>query len=383
MPGKLRSVIVRYGLALASLVVIMTVSTLLQKLLPFRLDLTSVIIIAMIASAWYLGLGPGLMLAIILELILDYVTRPPVAFRTAIIVFNRMVLFTSVVWFASSRRKAEQELRAKRELLEESLRREQLARQQAQASDRLKDEFLATVSHELRTPLSAILGWAAMLNMGELAESDTRNGLQVIERNARAQAAIIGDILDMSSIITGKMRIDARPVELTPVVRSAADTLALAANAKGITVSLAMDNDAGLAAGDPDRLQQIIWNLLANAIKFTPAGGNVDVRLSRVNAHVELKVSDTGIGINREFLPHVFDRFRQADSSTTRRHGGLGLGLAIVRHLVELHGGTVAADSAGPDQGSTFTVLLPISPERQLGISGAQPPQRNSEELPA
>jgi signal transduction histidine kinase/ActR/RegA family two-component response regulator len=366
MPRKIGSVLVRYGLALASLVLIMVASNVLQKILPFRVDLTSLIIIAMIASAWYLGLGPGLMLAIILELTLDYFARPPLAFRTAVVVFNRMVLFTGVVWFASSRRAAENVLRAQRALLEESLHREQLARQQAESADRLKDEFLATVSHELRTPLSAILGWAAMLNMGELEESSTRNGLQVIERNAKAQAEIIGDILDMSSIITGKLRIDARPVELSGVVQSAVNTLQLAAKAKHITVSIELDGEAGFAAGDPDRLQQIVWNLVANAIKFTPDDGKVEVRLKRVDSSVELRVSDNGIGISREFLPHVFERFRQADSSTTRQHSGLGLGLAIVRHLVELHGGTVSAESQGPGRGSVFTVLLPVSTDRQL-----------------
>ncbi len=366
MTRNIRSAIIRYGLALASLVLILAVSNVLQAILPFRLDLTSLIIIAMIASAWYLGLGPGLMLAIILEVILDYFTRPPIAFRTAAIVFNRMVLFTSVVWFASSRRKAERHLQAQRELLEQSLRREQLARQQAEDADRLKDEFLATVSHELRTPLSAILGWSAMLNMGELEEQNTKTGLQVIERNAKAQAEIIGDILDMSSIVTGKMRINARPVDLSAIVRAAVSTLQLAAAAKGITVSLSQNGTGDCVSGDPDRLQQIVWNLIANAIKFTPQGGNVAVQLTAVASQLELKVSDNGIGISPEFLPHVFERFRQADSSTTRTHGGLGLGLAIVRHLVELHGGTVLAASDGVGKGSTFTVLVPTTGEQSV-----------------
>jgi signal transduction histidine kinase len=370
MTRTIRSAIIRYGLALASLVLILAVSNVLQRILPFRVDLTSLIIIAMIASAWYLGLGPGLMLAIILEIILDYFTRPPIAFRTAVVVFNRMVLFTSVVWFASSRRKAEKHLQAQQELLAQSLRREQLVRQQAEDADRLKDEFLATVSHELRTPLSAILGWAAMLNMGELEEKNTKTGLQVIERNAKAQAEIIGDILDMSSIVTGKMRINARPVDLSQIVRAAVNTLHLAAASKNITVSLTQDREDDFVSGDPDRLQQVVWNLVANAIKFTPEGGHVAVHLRRVNSEVELKVSDDGIGISREFLPHVFERFRQADSSTTRAHGGLGLGLAIARHLVELHGGTVSAESAGPDKGSTFTVLLPLTAEPHISELG-------------
>jgi len=315
----------------------------------------------MIASAWFLGLGPGLLFAVILELTLDYFARPPMAFKSAVIIFNRLVLFSSVVWFASSRRKAEQHLREQRELLQAALERERHARRHAENSDRLKDEFLATVSHELRTPLSAILGWAAMLNMGDLDEKTTRDGLQVIERNAKAQAEIVGDILDVSRIITGKLHIDARPVELAAIVRAAVDTLQLAADAKNISLSLSLDPDAGLVAGDPDRLQQIVWNLVSNAIKFTPNNGRAEVRLQQVDSCVELIVGDNGIGISDQFLPHVFERFRQADSSRTRAHGGLGLGLAIVRHLVELHGGTATAESAGEGQGAKFTVRLPLA----------------------
>jgi CheY-like chemotaxis protein len=271
-----------------------------------------------------------------------------------------MVLFTSVVWFASSRRTAEKKLRVQRELLQAALESEQRARRQAEAADRLKDEFLATVSHELRTPLSAILGWAAILNMDELDEKTTRIALSTIERNAKAQAEIIGDILDVSSIMTGKLRIDARAVELAAIVRAAVDTLQLAARAKGLTLSVSLDSDC-LVVGDPDRLQQIVWNLVSNAIKFTPNGGVAEVRLERVNSNLELRVSDNGIGISSEFLPHVFERFRQADSSSTRAHGGLGLGLAIVRNLVELHGGTVATQSQGVGRGAMFTVQLPIA----------------------
>jgi signal transduction histidine kinase/ActR/RegA family two-component response regulator len=366
MPPRVRSIIIRYGLALASLIAIMVISTVLQRVLPFRVDLTSLIIIAMIASAWFLGLGPGLMIAIILEVILDYFSQPPVTFRTAIIVFNRMVLFTGVVWFASSRRRAEQKLREQRKLLEDSLRREQLARRQAENADRLKDEFLATVSHELRTPLSAILGWASMLNMENFEEATTRNALAVIERNAKAQSAIIGDILDMSSIVTGKLRINAQPIQLAEVVDSAVDTLRLAAQAKNISLSVVGDEKLECVMGDPDRLRQVVWNLIANAIKFTPANGAVEVRLTQLETQVELRVSDSGIGISSEFLPHVFERFRQADSSSTRLHGGLGLGLAIVRHLVELHGGTVTVESGGEGRGSTFTVLLASTPEAEL-----------------
>lgn len=328
---------------------------------PFRIDLTSLIIIAMIASAWYLGLGPGMVFAVILELTLDYISRPPFAFKTAIIIFNRMVLFSSVVWFASSRRKAETKLREQSHLLQVALEREQAARSQAETADRLKEEFLATVSHELRTPLSAILGWSSMLNFTALDAETTSNALSAIERNAKAQAKIVGDILDVSSIVTGKLRIEARPVELAKIISGAVDTLQLAADAKGISLSVSLAPDAVVVVGDPDRLQQIVWNLVANAIKFTPVSGHVDVQLERVDSDVVLRVSDNGIGISREFQPHVFERFRQADSSTTRKHGGLGLGLAIVRHLVELHGGTVSVESAGAGQGAKFIVRLPAA----------------------
>jgi signal transduction histidine kinase/ActR/RegA family two-component response regulator len=361
MPREIRSAPVRYGLAIASFGLVLAASFVLERIFPFRIDLTSMIIIAMIASAWFLGFGPGMVLAIILELTLDYFSRPQFAFKSAIIIFNRMVLFSSVVWFASSRRNAERKLREQSALLAEALKSEQLARRQAETSDRLKDEFLAVVSHELRTPLSAILGWASMLNLGELEEETTRNALRVIERNAKAQAEIIGDILDVSRIITGKLRIDARPVELATVVQSAAETLQLAADAKAISLSVSLDGNAGLVGGDPDRLQQVVWNLVSNAIKFTPKNGRVEIRVEQVDSNIEVRVSDNGIGIGSEFLPHVFERFRQADSSTTRTYGGLGLGLAIVRHLVELHGGTVAAESAGRGQGAKFIVRLPLA----------------------
>ncbi len=257
MPGQIRPAPLRYGLALASFALILGVSFALERISPFQIDLTSMIIIAMIASAWYLGLGPGLMLAIILELTLDYFTRPALAWGSVIIIFNRMVLFTSVVWFASSRRTAEKKLREQSELLRATLASEREARSHAEEADRLKDEFLATVSHELRTPLSAILGWAAMLNLGELDEETKRTALTVIERNAKAQADIINDILDVSRIITGKLRIDARPIELEPTIRAAVESLELAASAKGIKLSFSLDPDPGFVIGDPDRLQQI------------------------------------------------------------------------------------------------------------------------------
>ena len=251
MPREIRSAPLRYGLALASFGLILVASFAFERILPFRVDLTSMIIIAMIASAWYLGLGPGLVLAVILELTLDYFTPPTFTGRSIAIIFNRMVLFSSVVWFASSRRNAENKLREQSEQLQAALASERAARTQAETSDRLKDEFLATVSHELRTPLSAILGWASMLNLGDLGEDTRRTALSVIERNAKAQADIISDILDVSRIITGKLRIESRPIQLEPIIRAALETLQLAASAKEIKVKLNLEPDAGTGRRRP------------------------------------------------------------------------------------------------------------------------------------
>jgi PAS domain S-box-containing protein len=238
---------------------------------------------------------------------------------------------------------------------------ERRLRAEAEEANRTKDEFLATLSHELRTPLTAMLGWTRMLRMKELDETTSAHALETVERNAKAQAQLIEDLLDVSRIITGKLRLDVRPMELMPVIEAAIDAVRPAAAAKSIELRTELDPLAGIVSGDPSRLQQVVWNLLANAVKFTHRGGQVEVRLERVNSHIELTVKDTGQGINAAFLPFVFDRFRQADGSTTRLHGGLGLGLAIVRHLVELHGGTVRAESKGEGQGATFNVQLPVA----------------------
>lgn len=233
---------------------------------------------------------------------------------------------------------------------------------EAQASNRLKDEFLATVSHELRTPLTSILGWASLLRSGKVPAAEVTKYLDTIERNARAQAQLIDDLLDVSRIISGKIRVDVRSLDPNSFIEAAIEAVKPAAEAKGIRLQKIMDTGVVSVSGDPVRLQQVVWNLLSNAIKFTPKGGRVQIRLERVNSHIEIIVSDNGMGISPEFLPYVFDRFRQADQRTTRHHSGLGLGLAIVRHLVELHGGSVRAESPGEGQGSTFTVQLLVSP---------------------
>jgi PAS domain S-box-containing protein len=234
------------------------------------------------------------------------------------------------------------------------------AREELERASRAKDEFLATISHELRNPLNAILGWTRMLRAGKLEEPRATRALETIERNAAVQTALVEDMLDVSRIITGKLVLNVAAVDLRTVVAAAFDTVRMAAEAKQIAVELDLDDDIDLASGDPDRLQQVVWNLLSNAIKFTPRGGRVDVSTRRDGSHVALVVSDSGQGIPQEFLPFVFDRFRQADSTSTRVHGGLGLGLAIVRHLVELHGGVVAVESDGPGTGATFRVRLPL-----------------------
>lgn len=244
---------------------------------------------------------------------------------------------------------------------EQLLLSERTARAEAERTSRMKDEFLATLSHELRTPLNAILGWSNLLRTGRLQGSDLQAGLETIERNARAQTQIIEDLLDMSRIISGKVRLDVQRIDLQEILRESIQTVQAAADAKGIRIQAVLDPLAGPVSGDPNRLQQVFWNLLNNAIKFTNRPGRVQVLLERVNSHIEVSVIDTGHGIVPEFLPHVFDRFQQADSSITRKHGGLGLGLAIVKQLVELHGGSVRAKSGGEEKGATFVVSLPLT----------------------
>ncbi|WP_437732164.1 hybrid sensor histidine kinase/response regulator [Sorangium sp. So ce1335] len=260
------------------------------------------------------------------------------------------------------------------------LRREQQAlaqsekdRLRAEDANRMKDEFLATVSHELRTPLTAILGWARLIKEKDLGPDRVKQGIASIERNAHAQAQIVEDILTVSRIITGKLRLNTVAVDLAAVIGAAVDTLAPTARAKEIEICVELSGELGRLSGDPDRLQQVMWNLLSNAVKFTPKRGRVAVRAARGDAQVEIAVTDNGKGIDGAFLPYVFDRFRQGDSSPTRAHGGLGLGLAIVRHLVELHGGTVEAESPGEGRGATFTVTLPVQTASSSARAG--PPQ--------
>lgn len=253
---------------------------------------------------------------------------------------------------------------------EELLAREKAAREQAEAANRIKDEFLAVLSHELRSPLNPILGWAKLLQSGKLDRQKTEQALATIERNARLQSQLIEDLLDVSRILQGKLVLYPQPVKLANTIEAAIETVRLAAQVKGIEIQTIFHPDVGQVMGDSARLQQVIWNLLSNAVKFTPSGGKVEIELAQIDNYAQIQVRDTGKGITPEFLPFVFEYFRQEDGSTTRRFGGLGLGLAIVHHLVELHGGTVQAQSPGQELGSTFTVRLPLLKDESEKMGG-------------
>jgi signal transduction histidine kinase/CheY-like chemotaxis protein len=258
------------------------------------------------------------------------------------------------------RRRVEQALRNSEDKLQELLESERAARGEAERANRIKDEFLSTVSHELRTPLTAIMGFTDLLIRRNAKGLEIESGLIVIERNAKVQAQIIEDLLDMSRIVSGKVRLDVKPVDIPQIVENALETVRPAAEAKGIRLQSKINPDVGPLMGDSGRLQQIVWNLLMNAVKFTPRDGQVQITLERTDSHLEVRVSDTGQGIPPSFLPNVFERFRQGEPITTRSHGGLGLGLSIVKQLVELHGGMVEAQSPGVHQGSTFIVRFPL-----------------------
>jgi PAS domain S-box-containing protein len=280
-----------------------------------------------------------------------------------------LVLGVNVVLIEMTQRKQAEEER------ERLLQQEKSAREEAEAADRMKDEFLATISHELRTPLTSILGWARILNDGVVSEVQTRRALQVIEQSAKSQARLVDDILDTSRIITGRLKLDSQLVDIERVFQAAVDVIRPSAEAKRITLQVVVDHRDGMVLGDANRLQQVIWNLLSNAVKFTNEGGCVEARLTHTDGEIEVSVGDTGIGIEPQFLPYIFDRFRQADSTSTRKYGGLGLGLAIVRHVVEMHGGRVSASSPGLGRGASFRVRFPAA----LPARPPQPENRTPE----
>ncbi|MFL6198336.1 MAG: ATP-binding protein [Thermoanaerobaculia bacterium] len=377
LPEQDRPALVRYGCAALAVVVATLVRWLLHESLggnvPFLLYFPAIIV-----AGWLGGLGPALLATALSGFGAEYFfMEPTLSFRLATRgEVLRLSLFMGVGVFISllieelhrSRWRVQatalEQIRHQEELLrnrQESEERFRIAWREAEAASRSKDEFLATLSHELRTPLNAILGWTQILELTPDDGEKRARGLQAIHRNAKAQAQLIDDLLDLSRIVSGQMRLDVRTIDLLAVIDGAVEAVRPAAEARSIRLHRVLDPQAGPIAGDADRLRQVAWNLLSNAVKFTPKGGRVEVRLERVNSHVEIIVADSGIGISPEFLPHVFDRFRQFDSSASRTHGGLGLGLAIVRHLVELHGGTVEVRSPGLGQGSTFVVALPLS----------------------
>jgi signal transduction histidine kinase/CheY-like chemotaxis protein len=345
--------------------------------------------LAVAIAGWYGGLGAGILATILSTIVALYLFIDPT--RTFDVLSISDIVFTSLFVVAgivisilsesmhrareraeSSAEKARQEIAERERIateLQASVEREKQALVDSEIAHRAKDEFLATVSHELRTPLNSMLGWSQVLQTGRLNPEDQTHAYQTIERNARHQAQLIDDVLDVSRIITGKVRLDVKPIEPIAAIQQAIDIVQPTADAKGVRLKATLDPNAGPISGDDSRLQQVIWNLLSNAIKFTPKDGLVELRLARVDSEVEITVADTGEGIEPAFLPFAFDRFRQAVGSTSRPHGGLGLGLAIVRHLVELHGGTVEAKSEGLGTGSVFTVRLPIMIASQPGDS--------------
>jgi PAS domain S-box-containing protein len=254
---------------------------------------------------------------------------------------------------ASARKRAE-------EKREEDLERERVARSESEDASRMKDEFIALISHELRSPLNAILGWTRILRQGRPDEELYQRATEIIERSARMQSQLIDDLMDTARIVRGKVKLEVQPVNLAPLIEKAMDVVRPAADAKGITLEAVLDREADQITGDPDRLQQVVWNLLSNAVKFTTEGGRVEVKLGRVDPYIQISVRDTGCGISPEFMPYLFERYRQADASAARRKGGLGLGLSLVRQLVEMHGGSVTAESEGEDKGATFIIKLPV-----------------------
>jgi signal transduction histidine kinase/CheY-like chemotaxis protein len=359
----------QYFVAIAATAVALAARFMLESALGFVAPFI-LFTLAVVVAAWDGGLGPGILATALGAVLGSYFFIEPLhslrIHSDARGVEEVLFLCTGVAISVLSQ--ARLTLEAKRRQLlaseQEARRAAEEARRAAEEANRLKDEFLSIVSHELRTPLTAINGWAMMLKAGRLDAAQTATALETIVRSAKSQNQLIDDLLDVSRIIAGKMRLVVTPVNLGSVIEAAVETVRPAAEAKGIRLSSLVTPGVETVSGDAERLQQVVWNLLSNAVKFAPKGGRVEVRLERADSYVNIIVSDNGQGIKPEFLPYVFERFRQEDGGTSRQKGGLGLGLAIVRHLVELHGGTVRAASEGLGKGATFTVILPIAPVR-------------------
>jgi signal transduction histidine kinase/CheY-like chemotaxis protein len=370
----------QYLVAIAATAVVFTARFLLNSALGDVAPLLMFTLSVMVA-AWYGGLGSGLLATALGALLGDYFFIEPfysfriysgaelieeglflgIGIAISILSQARLSLLAFRQQLLASEGDARMAAEDARRTAEDARRTAEDARRVAEDANRLKDEFLSTVSHELRTPLTAINGWAVMLRMGRLDAAQADRALETIVRSAKSQNQLIDDLLDVSRIITGRMRLDVAPLNLGSVIKATIETVRPAAEEKGIRLSALLDSEAEAVSGDAERLQQVVWNLLSNAVKFAPNGGRVEVRLERADSHVEIVVGDNGQGISPEFLPYVFERFRQEDGGTSRQQSGLGLGLAIVRNIVELHGGTVHAASEGLGKGATFTVALPIA----------------------
>jgi signal transduction histidine kinase len=345
----------RYGLALGSVLAAFAVRFILEPTLGPVAPLV-LFTFAVTVSAWYGGLGPGLVATLASGILGDYFFITPRSFRLSANNIPEQVelyLFYATGIAISLMSK---ERFSSREKLQQHLIREREAREEAQTANQLKDEFLSAASHELRTPLNAILGWTKILLKGRLDQVKTVQAMETVERNATILSRLIDDLLDISRIISGRLRIDSEPVSLTTVIEAAADMIRPAADAKGIQLCLAVEPDDYQVMGDSTRLQQVVWNLLSNSVKFTPPDGRVDITLDQAGSNARITVSDTGQGIGPEFLPYVFDRFRQESNKS----GGMGLGMAITKNLVELHGGAIEVYSAGAGQGATFNVYIPL-----------------------
>ena len=381
---KIRSRFVRTLVAYLFALLSVTAALLLTRLLWRWIEPhpTSLFLAAITLSAWYGGFRPSLLATALAAIVVDYFFIVPVhSLEISVDNTVRACVFVLVAllisWIDHGRKQAIEER-------DQMLVRANEARKAAEAANRTKDEFLAMVSHELRTPLNVILGWVSILGSGKLNGEAVADGLERIERNARLQQHLIEDLIDVSRIAAGTMRLEARPIEINPVIENALRVVALAAKAKDISISAHYPEDAIIISGDPDRLQQVVWNLLSNAIKFTPHGGWVSVLVQRLDRDAVLIVRDSGCGIRSEFLPYVFERFRQDENEQSQNREGLGLGLSIVRHIVELHGGSVEADSGGTDKGATFTVRLPLASEELRTIfPAAQLGSRNVTDITA
>lgn len=332
---------------------------------------TSLFLAAITVSAWYGGFQPSLLATALATIAVDYFFIFPVhSLEVSIDNTVRAAVFVLVAllisWIDHARKKAIEER-------DQMLVREQQARKAAETVNQTKDEFLAMVSHELRTPLNVISGWVSMLRSGKLNGEAAADALERVERNARLQQHLIEDLIDLSRIASGTMRVEPRPMEVSPVIEEGLRTVALAAKAKDIAIYAEYPDEAIIISGDPDRFQQVVWNLLSNAIKFTPPRGRISLSLERLGGDALLSIRDSGRGIRPDFLPYVFERFRQDVNELGQNHEGLGVGLSIVRHIVELHGGSIEAESAGKDQGATFRVCIPLATKELRNMFPATP----------